>query len=49
MEKKEKEVSGQQPVKTWICSVCGYEYEGVEPPKKCPRCDVDAIYFDPVE
>lgn len=47
MKKKENKVSGQQ-VKTWICSVCGYEYDGPEPPEKCPRCGVDAMYFDPV-
>ncbi|MCQ2171275.1 MAG: hypothetical protein MJZ17_00755 [Bacteroidales bacterium] len=47
MKKKENEVSGQQ-VKTWICSVCGYECDGPEPPEKCPRCGVDAMYFDPV-
>ena len=35
-------------VKTWICSVCGYECDGPEPPEKCPRCGVDAMYFDPV-
>lgn len=35
--------------KTWICSVCGYAHEGPEPPKKCPICGVDGIYFDPVE
>lgn len=34
--------------RTWICSVCGYEHVGVEPPKKCPRCGVEAMYFDPV-
>ena len=48
MEKKEKKVSEQQ-VKTWICSVCGYEHVGPEPPKKCPRCNVEAMYFDAVE
>lgn len=48
MEKKVNEVSGQQ-VKTWICSVCGYEHVGTEPPKKCPRCGVEAVYFDAVE
>lgn len=25
-------------MKTWICSVCGYVYEGAEPPAKCPQC-----------
>ncbi len=22
----------------WVCSVCGYVYEGAEPPEKCPVC-----------
>ena len=48
MEKNENKVSEQQ-VKTWICSVCGYEHVGPEPPKKCPRCNVEAMYFDAVE
>ena len=44
-ENQEKE----QQVKTWICSVCGYQHVGAEPPKKCPKCGVDAMYFDAVE
>lgn len=24
---------------TWRCLVCGYEFEGTEPPKVCPACD----------
>lgn len=35
--------------KEWICSVCGYKFVGPEPPKKCPVCKADAIYFDAVE
>lgn len=23
----------------WRCMVCGYEFEGTEPPKVCPACD----------
>lgn len=23
----------------WKCLVCGYEYEGTEPPQTCPACD----------
>lgn len=23
----------------WHCLVCGYEFEGKEPPKECPACD----------
>ena len=26
------------PIK-WQCLVCGYVYEGLEPPKVCPACD----------
>lgn len=48
MEKKEQQKEEKQ-VKTWICSVCGYEHVGTEPPKKCPRCGVEAMYFDAVE
>ncbi len=25
-------------METWICSVCGYVFEGAEPPAKCPQC-----------
>lgn len=25
-------------MKTFVCSVCGYVYEGAEPPAKCPQC-----------
>lgn len=28
----------EKPVK-WQCLVCGYIYEGTEPPKACPGCD----------
>lgn len=24
---------------TWQCLVCGYQFEGTEPPKDCPACD----------
>ena len=27
-----------KPVK-WQCLVCGYIFEGTEPPEKCPACD----------
>ncbi len=27
-----------KPIK-WQCLVCGYIFEGTEPPKKCPACD----------
>lgn len=25
-------------MKKWVCSVCGYVYEGEEPPAECPQC-----------
>lgn len=32
-------------MKTWVCSVCGYVYEGETPPEKCPTCGVPASKF----
>ncbi|MEE3419557.1 MAG: NADH peroxidase [Lachnospiraceae bacterium] len=29
----------------WVCSVCGYVYEGEEPPKECPVCKAPADKF----
>ncbi|MBQ6296227.1 MAG: MBL fold metallo-hydrolase [Selenomonadaceae bacterium] len=31
---EEKPVGG----KIWVCSICGYEHTGDEPPEICPRC-----------
>ena len=31
--------------KKWICSVCGYVYEGEAAPEKCPQCGVPASKF----
>ena len=28
-----------------VCSVCGYVYEGENPPEKCPQCGVPASKF----
>lgn len=32
-------------MKKWVCPVCGYVYEGEEPPKKCPQCGADGSKF----
>lgn len=48
MEKEENQ-KDEKLVRTWICSVCGYEHVGAEPPKKCPQCGVEAMYFDAAE
>ena len=33
----------------WICTICGYVYEGPEAPAKCPKCGVPADKFKKVE
>ena len=29
----------------WICTVCGYVYEGENPPEFCPQCKAPASKF----
>ena len=29
----------------WVCTVCGYVYEGENPPEACPQCKVPASKF----
>ena len=31
--------------KKWVCPVCGYVYEGENPPEKCPQCKVPGDKF----
>ena len=33
----------------WVCKVCGYIYEGEEPPAECPVCHAPAKAFKKVE
>ena len=33
----------------WVCSVCGYVYEGEQPPEKCPVCKAPASKFNKQE
>lgn len=37
-----------KPIK-WQCLVCGYIYEGVTPPAKCPACDHPYQHFQRLE
>lgn len=37
-----------EPIK-WQCQVCGYIFEGTEPPEKCPACYHPYQYFMPEE
>ena len=32
-------------MKKWVCPVCGYVYEGENPPEKCPQCGVPGAKF----
>ncbi len=36
----------EQPIK-WKCSICGYIYEGLEPPNRCPYCKSLKEYYEP--
>lgn len=38
----------EKPIK-WQCLVCGYIFEGVEPPVKCPACQHPYQHFMPME
>ena len=29
----------------WVCSVCGYVWEGEQPPERCPQCKAPASKF----
>ncbi|KPK99801.1 MAG: rubrerythrin [candidate division Zixibacteria bacterium SM23_73_3] len=36
----------EKPIK-WKCSICGYTFEGTEPPPKCPSCKNPREYYEP--
>ena len=36
-------------MKKWVCSVCGYVFEGEQPPAQCPVCKVPSWKFEKVE
>ncbi len=33
----------------WKCSLCGYTYNGTEPPPKCPACKHPHEYYEPAD
>lgn len=35
-------------MKKFVCSVCGYVYEGENPPEKCPQCNAPGSKFNEV-
>ncbi len=38
----------EKPIK-WECLVCGYVYEGTEPPTKCPACEHPYQHYMPLD
>ncbi len=36
----------EHPIK-WKCSICGYTYDGYEPPNRCPYCKKPKEYYEP--
>lgn len=32
-------------MRKWVCTVCGYVYEGEEPPERCPQCNAPKEKF----
>jgi multimeric flavodoxin WrbA/rubredoxin len=33
-------------MKKWVCSVCGFEFDGEKPPRECPQCSSSWKEFD---
>jgi rubrerythrin len=40
---------GESKMDKWVCKVCGYIYEGEQPPEECPVCHAPASMFEKVE
>lgn len=38
----------EKPIR-WVCLVCGYVYEGTEPPMVCPGCDHPREHYVPLD
>lgn len=38
----------EKPIR-WVCLVCGYVYEGTEPPAVCPACDHPREHYVPLD
>ena len=42
-------IEGGTGMDKWVCTVCGYIYEGEQPPEACPVCKAPASAFKKVE
>ncbi len=47
--KSNNEKNGGSTMKKWVCKVCGYVYEGENPPEKCPMCKAPANMFEEIK
>ena len=45
IEIKKSNHKGENTMKKFVCSVCGYVYEGEAAPEKCPQCGAPASKF----
>ena len=45
---KSEKTEGGKTMKKWVCKVCGYVYEGENPPAECPVCHTPAKNFEEV-
>jgi len=44
-KKRQIKIKEETMMKKWVCTVCGYVWEGETPPEKCPQCGVPASKF----
>ena len=44
-DEREKLRKKEENTMKWVCSVCGYVWEGEQPPEKCPQCKAPASKF----
>ena len=38
-------MNGRNVIMKWVCQVCGFVWEGEQPPEKCPQCKAPASKF----
>lgn len=49
IKKDNIKMQGENTMAKFVCSVCGYVYEGEEAPEKCPQCKAPREKFNKVE
>lgn len=46
---EQKDSSQSASTKRWKCPICGYVYEGENPPERCPVCDMPGTGYQLIE